>query len=155
VPDSQSNHVEKMSPSASGSSILLYDGDCGFCQRAVRWMLRHDAQSRLLFASLQSPLATELFARHALDPQQVDSAVLVTNFNEPAERVSRRSDAILGCLTILGGAWAFFAAVTRPIPRPLRDSGYDWFARHRHRIFASGESCAPLTATERTRLLGD
>jgi predicted DCC family thiol-disulfide oxidoreductase YuxK len=137
----------------SGACVLLYDGVCGLCRHTIRWMLRHDPQGRLRYAPLRQALAGEVFARHALDPQQIDSVVLVLHFGEPEERVAVRSDAILGCLSVLGGGWALLAAVARLVPRALRDIAYNWLARNRHRLFGNGESCTLPTSAERARFL--
>ncbi len=153
MPNSQSSSGETKSRPVDGASILLYDGACGLCQRTVRWMLRHDPQGHLRFATQQQPLAAEVFARHGLDALQTNSAVLVQHFGEVAECVDLRSDAILGCLRVLGGVWAWLAAIARLVPRALRDHAYNWLARNRHRLFAMGESCALLTAAERARFL--
>jgi len=149
VPSSQSSQRDEMTRPANGASILLYDGECGLCQRAVRWMLRHDTRGRLLYAPLQQGLAGEVFARHALDAQRTNSAVLVLHFGEPTERVAVRSDAILGCLSVIGGRWACIAVVARLVPRALRDLVYNWLARNRYRIVADGKSCSIPTAAER------
>jgi predicted DCC family thiol-disulfide oxidoreductase YuxK len=142
------------SPQLRGSHLLLYDGVCGLCQRTVRWMLRHDPEGRLLFAAQQQPLAAKVFARHALNIRQVDSAVLISNFATPQEHLALRSDAILGCLTVLGGAWAVLARAARLIPRPLRDAAYRWLARNRIRFFGSAALCTLPTPAERARFLG-
>jgi len=153
VPSSQSSRGETRSQSANGPCVLFYDGLCGLCQRTVRWMLRHDPQGRLLFATQQQPLAAEVFARHALDAQQTNSAVLVLHFGQSVEHVVVRSDAILRCLRILGGGWALLAAIARLVPRTLRDWAYNWLARNRHGLFANDESCSLPTADERARFL--
>jgi len=151
VPDIQSSAERDVEKPAIGASILLYDGECGLCQRIVRWMLRHDPQQRLLFAPQQQPLGVAVFARHALDARQTDSAVLVRHFGEVAECVDLRSDAILGCLRVLGGGWAVLAAIARLVPRSLRDGVYNWFTRNRHRLFAQGELCTLPTVDEQAR----
>ena len=142
------------SPQLPGSNVLLYDGVCGLCQHTVRWLLRHDPQGRLLFSPQQQPFAAEVFARHALNMQQIDSAVLVSNFATPQEHLALRSDAILGCLTVLGGPWAILATLARLVPRPLRDAAYRWLARNRIRLFGAAELCALPTPAERARFLG-
>jgi predicted DCC family thiol-disulfide oxidoreductase YuxK len=139
---------------ANGRHVLLYDGVCGLCQHTVRWMLRHDPEGRLLFAPQQQAPAAAVFARHGLDMEQVNSAVLVSNFGEPEESLAVRSDAILGCLTVLGGPWAFLARVGRLVPRSLRDRAYRWLARNRLRLFGTAELCALPTPAERARFLG-
>lgn len=138
---------------AIGCSILLYDGACGLCQRTVRWLLRHDPVGRLLYAPLQRPLASEVFAEHTLDARRTNSAVLVLHFDQPTERAAIRSDAILGCLRILGGGWALLAAVAGLVPRSLRDGVYNWLARNRHRLPENGDSCSLPNSAERARFL--
>jgi len=153
VPNSQSSAERDAEKPTIGASILLYDGECGLCQRIVRWMLRHDPMGQLHFAPLQQPLGVEILARHTLDARQTDSAVLVRHFGEAAECVDLRSDAILGCLRVLGGGWAFLAFVIRLVPHALRDGVYNWLARNRHGLFANGESCNLPTPTEHARFL--
>ncbi len=136
------------------TSVLFYDGVCGLCQHSVRWMLRHDPEGRLLFAPQQTPQAAEVFSRHGLDKELANSAVLVSNFGGPQESLTLHSDAILGCLTVLGGGWALLARVARLVPRALRDASYRWLARNRIRLFGSAELCALPTPAERARFLG-
>ena len=150
--DPGSTSVSELSP--TGRHVLLYDGVCGLCHYTVRWLLRHDPESRLLFAAHQQPLAAEVLARHALSIEQINSAVLVSNFNTPQETLALRSDAILGCLTVLGGAWALLARISRIVPRVLRDAAYRWLARNRIRLFGPAELCALPTPAERARFLG-
>jgi predicted DCC family thiol-disulfide oxidoreductase YuxK len=153
VPSSESSLLEEAPRPSIGSSVLLYDGACGLCRHTVRWMLRHDPQGHLLYAPLQQSLAAEVFARHALDAQQTNSAVLVLHFGQPTERVAVRSDAILGCLGVLGRRWALLAAIARLVPRALRDVAYNWLARNRHGLFANAESCPLPTTAESARFL--
>ncbi len=153
--NSESSRQEKRPQAAVGPCVLLYDGSCGLCQRTVRWMLRHDADARLLFAPLHHPVAAQVFSRHALDPRQIDSVVLVLNFGGPEECVALRSDAILGCLGLLGGGWALLAGVARIVPRALRDLGYNGIARNRRRLFPSDQTCTLPTPAERLRFFND
>ncbi len=37
--------------------IILYDGVCALCNRAVRFVLKHDYHDRFRFAALQTLLA--------------------------------------------------------------------------------------------------
>jgi len=143
----------QQTPTAVGRHVLLYDGVCGLCQRTVRWMLRHDPEGRLLFAPQQQPIAAEIFTRHRLNKELVNSAVLVSGYNTPQEHLAIRSDAILGCLTVLGGGWAILAVAARIVPRALRDAAYRWLARHRIELFGHAELCAMPTAAERARFL--
>jgi predicted DCC family thiol-disulfide oxidoreductase YuxK len=154
MPATELTHLAVPAPlSPAGRSVLLYDGECGLCQFTVRWMLRHDPGGRLLFAAQQTAVGGEIFHRHSLDKEQVNSAVLVTGFATPQELLAVRSDAILGALRELGGGWAVLASIARVVPRPLRDAAYRWLARNRIRLFGKANTCSIPTAAERARFL--
>jgi predicted DCC family thiol-disulfide oxidoreductase YuxK len=123
------------------------------CQFTVQWMLRHDPGGRLLFAAQQTTVADAIFRRHGLDKDLVNSAVLVSGYDTPEERLAVRSDAILEALKVLGGGWAMLASIARIVPRPLRDAAYRWMARNRIRLFGRADSCALPTPAERARFL--
>ncbi len=38
---------------------LFYDGDCGFCNFWVHWILKNDSKDQFLFASLQGKFGQE------------------------------------------------------------------------------------------------
>lgn len=127
-------------PREPGGPVLLYDGECGFCDRTVRFTLARDRRGRVRFAPLAGQYAGEVRARHpAL--ANVDSLVLV----EPApgggnERISIRSEGALRLASHLGGVWRL-GGLLRVIPVSLRDRVYDLVARNRHRWFAPPEAC--------------
>lgn len=131
--------------------VLLYDGVCGFCNGAVRSVLRFDPHGSLCFAALDSAFAKAIIDRHP-SIANVDSVVFVDEPGQPAERVSVRSGAALRVVNYLGGPWKLLT-VARVIPRPLRDWLYDRFAAIRYRVFGKYDSC-PLPPLEvRARFL--
>ncbi len=153
--------------------VVLYDGLCGFCDGAVRWILARDHREALHFAPLQGEFARSLRSHHpAL--HDVDALVLaeVSGGEAPAEGAARgaagegpgdpggdrvtlrvRSDAALAIATEVGGIWRIIAGLARLIPRPLRDAVYDRFARNRYRWFARRESCRVPDDDQRARFL--
>ncbi len=133
--------------------VLLYDGLCGFCDRAVQFVLRHDHRGTMRFAALQGEFAREVIARHP-ELAGVDSVILVERAPGGGERVSARSEAALGVARYLGGLWRS-AAVLRAVPRAMRDWAYDSFARHRYRWFKRLDACRVPAPDERARFLGD
>jgi predicted DCC family thiol-disulfide oxidoreductase YuxK len=119
-------------------AILLYDGLCGFCDGVVRFVLSRDRRGTLRFAPLQGDFARGLLSRHPT-LRGVDSLILVYGI-AVTERVAVRSDAALALAEYLGGPWSL-ARILRVVPRPLRDWGYDLFARHRYRLFGRLGAC--------------
>ena len=130
--------------------VLLYDGDCGFCDAAVKLILRHDAGGTLRFAPLQGDLGQAVRARHP-ELTGVDSVVWLDD-RDGVERVAIRSEGALRVASYLGGPWRL-ALVARLIPRVVRDAAYDLFARYRYRMFGTAEHCELPSADDRRRFL--
>lgn len=131
--------------------VLLYDGVCGVCNRAVQTILRHDRHGTLRFAALDSDFARAVTQRHP-DLQGIDSMVVVDNPGQSDERVSVRSAAALQVVRYLGGPFRVLLAA-RVIPAALRDRLYDRFAAARYRLSRRHDAC-PLPAPEvRARFL--
>jgi len=131
---------------------LLYDGLCGFCDRTVRLLLRVDPRGAFRFAPLGGTFASDVLSRHP-HLANVDSIVLVEPDSECGrERVWVRSAALLHTASDLGGAWRLLTILWL-IPRPLRDWGYDVFARRRYRLFGRFAACPVPPPEVRTRFL--
>jgi len=133
---------------AGATQILLFDGLCGFCNRAVQFILRRDPGGTLMFAPLQGPTATAILDRNpAL--REIDSLVLWEKTGDE-ETTSVRSEAVIRVGRYLGGFWRT-AVLLRVLPRPIRDWAYAVFARNRYRFFDQYEACPipPPEAQER------
>jgi len=128
--------------------VLLYDGVCGFCNRAVAFVLRHDRKKTIRFAALQGAYGSSVLARHA-ELAGIDSVVLV---DEETDAVQVRSDAVMALGRYLGGVWSL-AVLGRVVPRAVRDALYDLFARYRYRLFGKLEACGLPSVEERSRFL--
>ena len=62
---------------ATEHPIVLFDGVCNLCNRSVQFIIQRDPEGRFRFASLQSDLGVELRARLGIDPETIDSVILV------------------------------------------------------------------------------
>lgn len=133
--------------------IVLYDGVCGLCNRGVQFLLKRDKRGRLQFASLQSDFASKVLGRHGLDPNDLDTVYVVVNHDRPGEVVLDRSEAVLQTWHELGGAWKLLAAVSRIIPRSLRDVIYRFVATNRYHVFGKFETCMLPDPSQRSRFL--
>ena len=132
--------------------VLLYDGVCGFCNGAVRTILRFDRHGTLRFAALDSDFARSIIDRHA-SLADVDTVVYVENPGNPGERVSIRSTAGLCVARYLGGPWKLLLAAG-VLPARLRDWLYDRFAGIRYRVFGKYDTCPVPPPEVRARFLG-
>jgi predicted DCC family thiol-disulfide oxidoreductase YuxK len=140
-------------PDAAKSSVILYDGVCGFCDRLVQMVLRKDKRDRFRFASLQSPFAKNVLESHGLSPTQLDTVYLLLDQGEPTERLLARSEAVLEILRGLGGFWVAEAGILSMAPRMIRDRLYDAVAQNRYRMFGRYESCMVPSPRHRMKFL--
>jgi predicted DCC family thiol-disulfide oxidoreductase YuxK len=132
--------------------VLFYDGDCGFCDRTVRFVLRHDRAGTMCFAPLQGEAAREAFARHP-SLGRIDSLILIERDTvSGGDHVSVRSEAVIRVATYLGGPWRA-AALLRLVPRTVRDWGYDLIARNRHGLLRRASTCAMPDVEHRSRFV--
>jgi predicted DCC family thiol-disulfide oxidoreductase YuxK len=116
--------------------VLLYDGACGLCSSTVRFVLRHDHDGSLRFATLQSPSAERVFAQHP-ELRGSDTVVWV---DHARGQVLTRSAAVLRVAAYLKGVWRV-ALVFYLVPRRIRDWAYDLVARHRHLLMEGAGRC--------------
>ena len=119
---------------SSSTETLFYDGDCGVCHWAVKFVARRDPEGRAFrFAPLEGSTSLELLGERRDLP---DSIVLLAESGQ------------MHVLIRLGGIWAWLGRLLWLVPRPLRDLGYDLFARVRHRLVRRPEAACPVLPPE-------
>jgi predicted DCC family thiol-disulfide oxidoreductase YuxK len=133
--------------------VLLYDGVCGLCNRAVQFILKHDRRDTFRFASLQSKVAASILQKRGMNPGNLDTVYLVLHPGDPTESLLSRSDAALAVMLLLGGVWRTLAAVGGVLPKFFRDLLYNLVARNRYRIFGKYDTCPLPTPEQRAKFL--
>jgi predicted DCC family thiol-disulfide oxidoreductase YuxK len=147
-----------MNPSpieSQAGPVLLYDGECGLCNRAVRFLLGIDRRGVLRFAPLQGGPAQAWLREHGLPTGDFESMVYVREWGAgPGQGAyALRTDALAAALGACGGAGRLLAWI-RFVPRPLRDGAYRLVARLRYRLFGAWKP-RPLPRPEwRDRFIG-
>lgn len=116
--------------------IVLFDGLCNLCDRSVRFLLRHDRDRQLKFAAIQSEAGRKLLASHGIDPDRLDTFVVIDG-----ERCLNRSDAVLALARVIGMPWSLLG-VWGVMPRGLRDATYRLVAANRYAWFGRRGECA-------------
>jgi predicted DCC family thiol-disulfide oxidoreductase YuxK len=134
------------------TSVILYDGVCGLCNRGVRFVLKRDRKGVFRFASLQSSAGREILARHGIAPDALDTFYVVRDFELAGERVLSKSSAAIYAAAMLGGVWKS-VAMLRVLPPRVRDWLYDTIARHRYRVFGRYDTCPLPEARYRDRFI--
>ena len=109
---------------------MLYDGTCGLCSRAVRFLLVRDPAGRLRFRALADPETRAWLTRQGLGDLP-DTMVFLEG-----GQAYLRSEAVRRACRHLRAPWPWVGVALGLLPRRWRDAAYDGIARRRHRWFA-------------------
>ncbi|WP_376793100.1 thiol-disulfide oxidoreductase DCC family protein [Thermoflexus sp.] len=111
-----------------GEVILLFDGRCGFCTRAIRWLKRWDRWDRIRPVPFQRPGAPE---HYGLTREACEQAVWAITPNGARHRGA--SAILVAVGAALGCPW-LQTLYRLPVFRPIADALYEWVAAHRGRL---------------------
>jgi predicted DCC family thiol-disulfide oxidoreductase YuxK len=116
-------------------SIVLFDGECNFCNSTVLYIIKHDKKDKISFASQQSEIGIKLMKEVGFQNNNLDTIVLIEN-----EMAFIKTDALIKiCKSLLGLPRLFI--VLKIIPRSFRDYFYEIFSKHRYNLFGKKTKC--------------
>ena len=136
----------------SKQPILLFDGECGLCNRAILFYLKHERpavtrrSNHMHFAPLQSEIGKQLRTYFEIDTN-IDSIILIRDHSAYI-----KSCAALRITAYMRGLWPVMVLFVI-IPPFLRNHVYDFIARRRKKVVGRLESCALLKKEEAERFL--
>jgi len=108
---------------------IYYDGGCGFCHRAIKFVAKRDTTGRFVFAPRHGDYARDKLGEACIT--ELPESIVVQRADG---QLLFRSDATAYMLMKLGGGWGLFGKTLSLIPRPIRDLGYRGIARVRKRL---------------------
>jgi predicted DCC family thiol-disulfide oxidoreductase YuxK len=124
-----------MEVSTTQNPILLFDGYCNLCNSAVQFVLKHEKNSNLRFASLQSEIGIQLLKQYAINPNVIDSLVFIEK-----GKCYTKSTAALKLSRYLKGIYGL-GIIFIIIPSFIRNIVYDFIAKNRYKWFGKIDSC--------------
>ncbi len=116
-------------------TILLFDGYCNLCSSVVQFILTHEKNNELYFASLQSETGMALLNIYAINVSNIDSIVLIEN-----DKAFIKSSAALKVSKQLKGLYPAMQ-VFYIVPAFIRNALYDVIAKNRYKWFGKSETC--------------
>ncbi len=146
-----------LSEQLNGRALMVFDGLCGVCNRAVQGVVRRDHADHFRFVPQQSPLAAVILSRHGIDHEAMlknNSVYLVLDFGSDHERLLARSDVTVNLLLRLGGRFRVLGYLLQAVPAFLRNAAYDLFARNRYWLTGRYDVCPLPTDAERRKFIG-
>lgn len=116
-------------------TIIFFDGLCNLCNGAVQFAIKRDHRDVFCFASLQSDFALNELAKYGVNPNQLNSIVLLEK-----GKVYQQSTAVLKIARKLNGLWPLLYGFI-VVPKFIRDGVYRFIAKYRYKWFGKKESC--------------
>ncbi|RYY98108.1 MAG: thiol-disulfide oxidoreductase DCC family protein [Chitinophagaceae bacterium] len=127
--------------------VVLFDGECNYCNSMVNLVIRLDKEARIRFAALQSAAGQRLLREHGLPGEGHQSFLLFEGRN-----VYDRSTAALRIVRYL--PWYLQEArLFWIVPRPFRNAIYDFISRNRYKWFGRRNACMVPTPEVKARFL--
>ena len=128
-------------------SIVLFDGVCNLCNRAVQFIIKRDKKKQFLFASLQGKAGNKLLQKFDLPANLFNSFVLVEG-----DKVYTRSTAALRVAKKLSGGWKLLYGLMI-VPGFIRNAVYNLIAKNRYKWFGKRDECMIPTPESKERFL--
>lgn len=125
--------------------IILFDGDCNFCNFWVKFVIKRDRKDQFRFASLQSERGVELLGQYQL---KADLSTVV--FIKSGSAYTKSSAAL--CIAQSLGGILSTSIVFWVVPKLIRDFVYDVVAKNRKKLLKN-ESCIIPDSALRTKFL--
>ena len=135
-----------MSTVDSTKYYVFYDGECGFCDFWVHWILKKDAKNNFLFASLQSDFGQQFLSERNLELKNLDTLYLW----KPERFYLQKSQAVFKITEIIGGTYKLISYL-KFLPTALGDFFYDRVAANRKKL--ASEACEIPPAEERKKFI--
>ncbi len=107
--------------------IVFYDGECGFCNRIVKFILKY-RKVDFYFIALQSKTAQDLLAKYNVK-MSMNTLYLIEN-----RKLYDKSSAGLRILKGLESFYPILFFIGNLFPKRLRDFIYMKISKYRHQI---------------------
>jgi predicted DCC family thiol-disulfide oxidoreductase YuxK len=127
--------------------IVLFDGVCNLCNGAILFIIKRDKKDRFRFAPLESDIGKKLLDQHGIDPNKIDSIVLISG-----DTAFAKAGAALRISRHLSGLWPLLYSLII-IPKFIANIVYDFIARNRYKWFGKKESCMIPTPELKSKFL--
>ncbi len=128
-------------------NIILFDGVCNLCNSTIRFIHHRDSKQQFKYQSLQSEKAKELLKNEGYDFDTLNSFVFLKD-----GKIFQKSDAALEVAKSLGWPYSFLV-IFKIIPKPIRDTVYDFIAKNRYQWFGKKTEVCEYDPTFQEKVL--
>ena len=143
--DMENPEIINISKISEKHPVILFDGDCTFCNFWVQYVLKRDKNQEFYFSPLQSDGAKSLISSLDKRFQETDSIIVLFK-----KKVYDKSDAVFVILKALNHPTRYLWYIT---PKFLRNAVYDLIAKYRHRLHWWQTECLVPDEEDKKRFL--
>lgn len=136
----------ELSVSWKDKFIVFYDGECGFCNYWVQWILERDKKDKFLFSSLQSEFGQKFLNDRNLPNEFFDTLYLW----KPESFYLSKYQAILRIASELGGVYSL-ANIGKILPDFIGNQFYNLVSRNRKKL--AENQCFLPSAEQRKKFI--
>jgi predicted DCC family thiol-disulfide oxidoreductase YuxK len=130
---------------SSPELLVLYDGDCGVCNRSVALVLKRERDQLIQFSPIQSNFTEELFKKNGWTAPDLNTFYFIVG-----EKKYERSQAAFELMRHLKAPTSWLR-IFRFLPRVFTNGCYNFVARRRKKI--SKGYCVIPSPEQRLRFL--
>ncbi len=110
------------------NKIIIFDGDCGFCNKSIMYFAKIDKKNEYFFVSNLSTKGIELLQKLSLNNQSKDTIILING-----EKYFLKSRAIFNFLIDVRKS-KILKFIIEILPLYFCDKIYDFIAKNRKKI---------------------
>lgn len=122
-------------PLSNEKRVVFFDNVCHLCSASVQFILRHNKDQSIKFASVQSALGQQILSFYGLDIDSYETMLYIED-----GQLYTKSTAALKIAKRLAFPWRLFQTLYI-VPTNIRDWLYSQVARNRYRWFGKRDQC--------------
>lgn len=127
--------------------IILFDDICNLCNSAIQFVIKHDAEKKFSFTSLQSETGQKLLKQYGLALENFTSFTLI----QDGKVYIKSTGALKVAKQLKGGIKLLYFFII--VPAFIRDAIYNLIAKNRYKWFGKKEICILPTPELKARFL--
>jgi predicted DCC family thiol-disulfide oxidoreductase YuxK len=110
-------------------NIIYYDGECGLCHGAVKFILGIDSKNKFHFSPISNLMDND---------NEIDSIILKMNDDTFYE-----GKAFINIMETIGSHWYYIAQFLKFIPIKILNKIYRWISQNRSKLSSKKQSACP------------
>lgn len=131
------------------SAVVLFDGECNFCNSGVWMMISNSDAGNMRFCAQNSEMGLSLLHSFGQDQERLSSIAVLNKDGH----LFTRSSALVEIMSRMHAPYPVLSAVFNAVPESVRDEMYAWVSRRRHAFGTENLSCRIPEEDEVSRFL--